>query len=268
MLLGTFRNGSKIGLLISKQFTIECRAGIKGVAARGGPIVRPKPFPYKEKRYTVWQAFLDKTSWRFDENSKIIVVEGPIASGKSAFAKDLAKDLDMLYLRAPSMNDVYINPYGFDYRQLDSQLPENAQSFDEKKFLENPKHKNAAGFQIQMLVTKFSQYIDALCHLLNTGQGVIIERSCFSDQAFVEAMFKSGFISKEARKVYYSLRTHTMPHILKPHLVIYLDVPVAKVQENIKKRAIPYEVNSKALTTDYLKELERAYKEIVLPEMR
>jgi NADH dehydrogenase (ubiquinone) 1 alpha subcomplex subunit 10 len=44
--------------------------GISGKTLRGKTI-RPEPFPYKEKDYDVWRAFVDKTSKRFDENSRV-----------------------------------------------------------------------------------------------------------------------------------------------------------------------------------------------------
>ena len=48
---------------------------------------RPYAFPYKEKKYGFWAQFFDKVCWRFDENSKIVVVEGMPASGKTKVAK-------------------------------------------------------------------------------------------------------------------------------------------------------------------------------------
>lgn len=54
---------------------------------------------------------------------------------------------------------------------------------------------------------------------------------------------------------------------MRPHLAIYLDVPVSKVQENIKKRNIPYEIKSKVFTTEYLSAMERYYKENYLKDI-
>lgn len=55
--------------------------------------------------------------------------------------------------------------------------------------------------------------------------------------------------------------------LMKPHLVIYLDVPVSKVQENIKKRNKFGEANGKALTTGFLEDMEDAYKTKYLPKI-
>ena len=46
--------------------------GISGKTLRAlNKTERPAPYPYKTKEYTVLNAFLDKTSKRFDENSKV-----------------------------------------------------------------------------------------------------------------------------------------------------------------------------------------------------
>lgn len=44
--------------------------------------LKPAPFPYKEKDYTLLRSVFDKTTHRFDENTKLIVIEGPVGVGK------------------------------------------------------------------------------------------------------------------------------------------------------------------------------------------
>ena len=197
----------------------------------------------------------------------MIVVEGPIASGKSAFAKELAEDLEMFYMPQPTMDDIYINPYGFDMRKLDPKLPEDTRSFDVKNFCLTPKARNVAQYQIRMMMLRYSRYVDALAHVLSTGQGVVCNRCPYSDYVFLETMYKHGYISKGARSVYYDLRGHTITEIMQPHLVIYLDVPVSKVKENIKKRGIDYEVKSPVFTDQYLTDMETIYKQRYLKEI-
>lgn len=34
-------------------------------------VEKPAPYPYRTKEYTLWNAFFDKTTKRFDENSKV-----------------------------------------------------------------------------------------------------------------------------------------------------------------------------------------------------
>lgn len=204
---------------------------ISGKTMRGGPRIVPhKPYPYKEKEYTLLSSFFDKTSKRMNENSKIICVEGPVAAGKTKFAKELADELEMLYVPEANMDMVFINPYGYDMRQLDDQLPEDAQSFDTERFCRNPKHLLSASLQMRMYMLRYEQYVDALAHILSTGQGVVLDRCAYSDFVFLEAMFRHGYVSKGAREAYHEVRQNTINELLRPHLVIYLDLPVDAVK--------------------------------------
>lgn len=173
----------------------------------------------------------------------------------------------MMYMPAPTMDDIYMTPYGYDLRALDKDLPDSVKSFDVKNFLANPNAPRTAQFQIRMYMLRFSRYIDSLAHVLNTGQGVVCNRCPWSDYVFLEAMFKNGWISSNARGVYYDLRGNTITEILKPHLVIYLDVPVKKTMENIKKRADQSETQSKALNEKYLGDIEQIYKQRYLKDI-
>lgn len=167
----------------------------------------------------------------------------------------------MLYLPEANLDMLYTNDYGYNLKSLDEQLPETCRSFDVNNFLLNPKHRLVAAFQIKQYQVKYSQYIDALAHVFSTGQGVVLDRCPYSDFVFLEAMHKHGYVSSAARSVYYEIRKCTVPEILRPHLVIYLDVPVKKIMENIKNRNVCYEVNSPVLTEDYLSNMEHYYKQ-------
>lgn len=131
-------------------------------------VKRPPPYDYVNKPYNLWRSWFDSTTKRIDENSKvskktfiritilsslhpiaeqIILVDGPVAAGKTKFAQELAKELDMRYVEHANMDQVYINSYGFDLRTLDDKLPPGARSFDEKNFLATPNHKMTAVLQ-------------------------------------------------------------------------------------------------------------------------
>lgn len=144
-------------------------AGICGKSLRDPNYKRPPPFPYKEKKYGMIRSWFDRTTHRFDENTKVIVVDGPIAAGKAAFAKELAEDLDMLYIPQTTMDELYINAYGYDMRQLDDKLPESMRSYDEKKFCLDPKGLNSAYFQVMLYQLRYFKYVEALAHILSTG---------------------------------------------------------------------------------------------------
>lgn len=195
------------------------------------PPPKKAPFDYVNKDYTWIRSLFDRTTHRFDENTKVIVVEGPVAVGKTQFASALAEDLGMKHFPEANMDIHYIRPNGVDLRIFDKDIPEDTRTFDHVNFNCTPNHRLAGNFQIMMYNARYSQYIDALTHLFNTGQGVVLERSPYSDFVFLEAMYSQKFISKGVRSVYYELRSNTIEELMRPHLVVYLDMPVNKVSK-------------------------------------
>jgi deoxyadenosine/deoxycytidine kinase len=61
---------------------------------------------------------------------------------------------------------------------------------------------------------------------------------------------------------------NTMPQLLRPHLVVYLDVPVAQTLQNIKKKAVLGEKDSNIYTEKYLATMEETLKNNYLKEIR
>ncbi|KAL0861288.1 hypothetical protein ABMA27_008849 [Loxostege sticticalis] len=237
--------------------------GIAGRALRDSlppPPPKPAPFDYVNKDYTWLRSLRDRTTHRFDENSKVIVVEGPVAVGKTAFAAALAEDLCMKHFKEANMDIHYKQPNGCDLRMFDDQIPEDTRTFDHVNFNKCPNHRLAGNYQIMMYIARYSQYIDALAHLLNTGQGVVLERSPYSDFVFLEAMVSQKYVSKGVKSVYYELRNSTIEELMRPHLVIYLDLPVDGVTKAIKARNLQHETSGKALTPKFLMEMEKQYK--------
>lgn len=86
-------------------------------------------------------------------------MEGPIAAGKTEFSKKLAKELDMYYMPQATMDDIFINEYGYDMRELDKDLPPGARSFDENKFVNDPKSRSTAALQLNMYAIKYVQLL-------------------------------------------------------------------------------------------------------------
>lgn len=84
-----------------------------------------------------------------------------------------------------------------------------------------------------MYFNRFNDYIDSLAHLFSTGQGVVMERSAYSDIVFVESLYKHNLITRTTYKGLIEQRTNALPELLKPHLVVYLDVPVDKTLVSI-----------------------------------
>jgi len=115
-----------------------------------------------------------------------------VASGISDFASELATELGVLHIPYPDTDWNYINHYGIDRRPYLNELPESnpERPYEIKDYLQNPTHRNAINLQLELYRYKFFLYMDALTHILNTGQGAVIERSPYSDWIFAEAMYK------------------------------------------------------------------------------
>uniref|UniRef100_A0A9N6WNW8 NADH dehydrogenase [ubiquinone] 1 alpha subcomplex subunit 10, mitochondrial n=1 Tax=Alona affinis TaxID=381656 RepID=A0A9N6WNW8_9CRUS len=231
---------------------------------------KPAPFPYQEKRYNFFRALFDSTPNRLDENSKLILVEGPPTAGKGVLAKELAEELDMAYFPAPTQAEKYINSYGFDLKTLDHELPEPCRSYDENSFLKDPfklSGTKAGRFQLWKFQLRYRRYLDALAHILNTGQGVVMDRSPYSDFTYIEAMAQHGIVSNNILRFYHEVRNNSLFALWRPHLVIYLDVPVKEVRLRIENRNRPFEKSSPATSPAYLQSIENAYKQKFLKEV-
>jgi NADH dehydrogenase (ubiquinone) 1 alpha subcomplex subunit 10 len=227
-------------------------------------VVKPPPWPYKEKGYNTAYMAWDWTLKRIDDSSKLIVVEGNIGSGKSVLAKELAEQLDFYWMPEFSMDDIMVNMYGIDKRDYYHYLTPCVQLPDIKMFYNNPKNKYNAQMQDMMYFCKHEQYQNAIAHILNTGQGVVLERSPHSDFVFANAMKSKKYLSNDYFRYYHFQRKVTMPELTHwPHLVVYLDTPIDKCLERIKRRNLDYEVNSEVLDHKYLETIQESYKDLL-----
>ena len=177
---------------------------ISSKAMRQGMEIEPKPapFPYKEKRYNFFRALFDPTTSRLDENSKLIVVDGPPAAGKRALAQELADELDMAYFKSPTATESYILDNGMDLRELDPIIPDSCRSYDENDFLKDTMAEGgskAARFQLRKFTLRYKRHLEALAHILNTGQGVVMDRCVYSDLVYISAMTETGIVRKNCK---------------------------------------------------------------------
>ncbi|XP_053205778.1 NADH dehydrogenase [ubiquinone] 1 alpha subcomplex subunit 10, mitochondrial-like [Panonychus citri] len=230
--------------------------------------LKPKPFPYKEKRYRSYMYLLPggSTVARFDENTVIVSIEGLPGSGKTKFAKKFAEATDMYHQPKANFDFYYIRPDGFDLRRFNPIFFEEAQYPDIDLFLEKPKHPKIGRMQCEMYRLKYFFYIEAMAHLFNTGQGIVTERTPWSDQVFMDALVKCGFTNKDHERFYARMRHNSQVKLWRPHLVIYIDTPIETAMKNIKKRNNPREVNSPVWKSDFLKCIDESYKNKIIPE--
>uniref|UniRef100_A0A6G1SIY1 NADH dehydrogenase [ubiquinone] 1 alpha subcomplex subunit 10, mitochondrial n=1 Tax=Aceria tosichella TaxID=561515 RepID=A0A6G1SIY1_9ACAR len=235
-------------------------------------------WPYERRSYGLLNFWMDPfTKSKFDENSLLIQVEGNVSAGKQDFAKTLAEELGMAYFPQPDLDSYYINDHGYDYRALNPILPERLRICDWEMFHENPSRHSVIHMQYYLYKLRLFQHYKALRHIFNTGQGVVMTRTAFTERAIVEAMHNVGWLPKghlrEDGARFYDwkhrhtfLRNMTLSIIHQPHLCIYLDTPVDVCLERVRNDPDPMIANSKVHTREFLEEIETAFKEIVLPK--
>jgi len=216
--------------------------------------------------HTLLYGFSD-TTHRFDGNSKFIFVDGPPGANKDALCKDIAKAFDMKYMPACHLDGYYIDHYGRDLRALNYKLPPKLRSWDVHQFNERPKCFLTTRMQYFYFYLRFCMYIDAMEHLLNTGQGVVMHRSIYSDAVFGKTMVDMGFMPKAAYDYIEESKDNSMYHFMFPHLCIYLDQSPETIIKNITKRNINNEVGSPFFTEESLTQLNKNYKSIYLDKM-
>ncbi|KAM9709231.1 NADH dehydrogenase [ubiquinone] 1 alpha subcomplex subunit 10, mitochondrial [Menidia menidia] len=214
-------------------------------------------------RYGWWAYALgERTSPRLTHTSRIITVDGNLASGKGALAHSLAQKLGMLYM--PEPDTFYMDkmtgekqPLPVDFNGMCSL----------EKFYSDPRAADGNSYRLQlwMYLMRLLQYADAIEHLLTTGQGVILERSPFTDGVFLDAMFKQGYIRKECVQHYNEIKHISICEFLPPHLVVYVDQPAEEVQKKLKQSGKSYLQN---VPLQYLKSIEDSYKKSYLPKLR
>ncbi|XP_078376426.1 deoxyguanosine kinase-like isoform X1 [Oculina patagonica] len=171
---------------------------------------------------------------------QLIIVEGNIGVGKSTLACRLARQLNYRVFLEPTTKNPYL-----------------------AKFYQDPK-KYALKLQLWIFKQRFRTYMEATKHVLQTGQGVLLDRSVFSDAVFAEVNHQQGTISHEGYEYYNDLRKQALKAVLVPHTTLYLDVPPETCSQRIHGRGRDYE---SGIPLEYLKGLDTSYKKF-LDEMR
>eukprot|EP00941_MAST-03F_sp_MAST-3F-sp1_P001819 g1819.t1 len=130
---------------------------------------------------------------------KIIIIEGNISAGKSTLSAQVSEALGYALLLEP----VGSNPYL-------------------EKYYKDPK-KWALPLQLWILRSRYISYVNAL-KLVQTCDGVVLDRSIFSDVVFAVKNHADGNICDEGFKVYNSLRQQLLQNLPPPDCCVYLDV--------------------------------------------
>jgi NADH dehydrogenase (ubiquinone) 1 alpha subcomplex subunit 10 len=170
----------------------------------------------------------------------LIIVEGNIAAGKTTLCKNLAQKLKYKVFLEPHVDNPYL-----------------------EKFYKNPK-KYALTLQLYMLRIRFQTYIEAL-NMLNSNdpsfEGILLDRSIFSDWVFAKMNYDDGNISEEGYCYYMRVRQNMLADLPVPMATIYLKVDPAICLERILNiRGVACE---SAVTLPYLEGLEKIYLHMI-----
>uniref|UniRef100_A0ABM5EQ19 NADH dehydrogenase [ubiquinone] 1 alpha subcomplex subunit 10, mitochondrial n=1 Tax=Pogona vitticeps TaxID=103695 RepID=A0ABM5EQ19_9SAUR len=234
-----------------------------GGARVGGRALRVARFHTSPIRKYSWLSFLlgDWATKRFTKYSKVFTVDGNLCVNKGKFAQQIAEQLGLRYF--PEVDLHYVDKVSGYGTCLDPAFIGNCSL---EAFYDNPKNPDGNAYRLQayLFTCRVLQYADALEHLFNTGQGVILERSPFSDFVFLEAMSQQGYIRKECVSHYNKIKEYSIYRFLPPHLVFYIDVPVSEVLKRIEEKGEPYE---KKVSPAYLQSIEDVYKKSFLPQI-
>jgi deoxyadenosine/deoxycytidine kinase len=156
-----------------------------------------------------------------------ITIEGNIGAGKTTLAHLLAKHFNARLV----LEEFAENPF----------LP---------KFYENP-DQYAFPLELFFMAERYKQMKDML-HTRDLFQTVTV-----SDYLFTKCLlFAKVNLPDEEYRLYQKLFDIMHQQILQPDLLIYLHSPVARLQQNIKKRNRPYEQN---ISNDYLFNIQETY---------
>ena len=160
-----------------------------------------------------------------------VTIEGNIGAGKTTLANILSKHFNARLI----LEEFAENPF----------LP---------KFYQNP-DQYAFPLELFFMAERYKQ-LKELLHSNDLFQTVTV-----SDYLFTKCLlFAKVNLPDEEFRLYQKLFDIINPQIIQPDLLIYLHSPVAKLQENIKKRNRSFEQD---IPNDYLYTLQETYTQYI-----
>ena len=160
-------------------------------------------------------------------NHHFISIEGNIGAGKTTLAHLLSKHLNARLI----LEQFADNPF----------LP---------KFYENPQ-QYAFPLELFFMAERYKQ-LKELAHTKDLFQHVTV-----ADYLFTKCLlFAKVNLKDEEFRLYQKLYDIINQQLIAPDLLIYLHVPVQKLQKNIRKRNRPYEL---AIPDEYLFSIQETY---------
>jgi deoxyadenosine/deoxycytidine kinase len=160
-------------------------------------------------------------------NYHYIAIEGNIGAGKTTLAHILSKRLNSRLV----LEEFADNPF----------LP---------KFYENPQ-QYAFPLELFFMAERYKQ----LKELINTKD--LFQSVTVSDYLFTKCLlFAKVNLTEEEFRLYHKLYEIIKQPLMQPDILIYLHVPIQKLQKNIKKRNRSYE---QGIPDEYLFKLQETY---------
>ncbi|GAA0545546.1 deoxynucleoside kinase [Chitinophaga japonensis] len=160
-------------------------------------------------------------------NYRFITIEGNIGAGKTTLAHMLARHFNARLILEAFAD----NPF----------LP---------KFYEKPR-EYAFPLELFFMAERYKQ----LKEMLQTQD--LFSDLVVSDYLFVKSLlFAKINLPEEEYNLYQKLFDIINPQLVQPDLLIYLNAPVSRLQENIRKRNRSYE---QQIGDDYLEKVQRMY---------
>jgi deoxyguanosine kinase len=160
-------------------------------------------------------------------NYHFIAIEGNIGAGKTTLAHLLSKHLNARLV----LEEFADNPFL-------AKFYENSQQY-------------AFPLELFFMAERYKQ-LKELIHTKDLFQSVTV-----SDYLFTKCLlFAKVNLSDEEFRLYHKLYDIIRPQLIQPDILIYLHVPVHKLQQNIRKRNRAYEQN---IPDDYLFRIQDTY---------
>ena len=168
--------------------------------------------------------------------AQMIVIEGLIGVGKSTLSLKLGEKLNYLVLQEPVEDNPYLS-----------------------KFYEDPK-RYALEMQFWLMSRRFAMHKQAIEHIWQTGQGVVMDRSIYGDAVFAEKNFLDGNIDKIGYENYLKMRDVMFQFLMVPQTTIYLSASPQICLERINRRSRNCETN---IPLDYLEGINFLYQKLL-----
>lgn len=178
-----------------------------------------------------------------DNFRPLLWVEGVIGSGKTTFAKEVGKRLNLRVIEEPvGKGEGISNPYL-------------------ERFYQNPK-QYAFGMQMFLLHKRYAMQQLASFEATGVGgyAGAILDRSLSGDRVFAKMHMQEGNIDPLDWETYEMAHSYMCHTLLPPTLLIFLDVLPETAYRRMQRRARGAEAG---VPLEYLRRLADGYQELL-----